>query len=269
MALTLVGLMILYFNYPFTHKTPIILSDPSIIAINAEIDSLQKMKEAQQKPKLYPFNPNYITDYKSYTLGMTLEQFNKLKAYRAEGKWINSVEEFKTVTGVTNTWLDSIGPYFKFPEWVTAPRTKQKSFTKANKTYAQKLDLNTATVPELELVYGVGNTLAQRIVKYRDQIGSFSSDVQLLAVYGLPLQTIENIKKEFTVKTPKKINTLNINTATASDLATIPQLSFSLAKKIWEYRVLREKITSLEELTKFEEITPQKLALFKLYLKLE
>jgi hypothetical protein len=33
-----------------------------------EIDSLRLVKLENSKPKIYPFNPNYIKDYKGYTL---------------------------------------------------------------------------------------------------------------------------------------------------------------------------------------------------------
>ena len=36
-----------------------------------EMDSLIVHKLDKSTPKIYPFNPNYITDYKGYTLGMS------------------------------------------------------------------------------------------------------------------------------------------------------------------------------------------------------
>jgi hypothetical protein len=47
-------------------------------AFIAEIDSLKQIALEQQKPKIYPFNPNYITDYKGYTLGMSNEEIDRL-----------------------------------------------------------------------------------------------------------------------------------------------------------------------------------------------
>jgi len=48
-------------------------------------------------PHIYPFNPNFITDY-GYKLGMTSEEINRLLNYRATNKWINSAEEFQKFT---------------------------------------------------------------------------------------------------------------------------------------------------------------------------
>jgi len=60
-----------------------------------EIDSLKLIEIENQKPKIYPFNPNYITDYKGYTLGMTSEEINRLLEFRNQNKWINSTKQFQ------------------------------------------------------------------------------------------------------------------------------------------------------------------------------
>ena len=73
----------------------------------------------------------------------------------------------------------------------------------------------------------------------------------------------------FTVKTPKAIAKINVNTASASDISTIPGISFEMAKKIWEFRRLREKLTSIQELDKIEGMTERKLQLIHLYLSVE
>jgi DNA uptake protein ComE-like DNA-binding protein len=60
-----------------------------------------------------------------------------------------------------------------------------------------------------------------------------------------------------------------VNKASASDIATIPGISFEMAKKIWEFRRLREKITDIQELEKIEGMTERKLQLIQLYLSVE
>jgi DNA uptake protein ComE-like DNA-binding protein len=62
---------------------------------------------------------------------------------------------------------------------------------------------------------------------------------------------------------------MNINSCSASDLATIPGVSFTLGKKIWEFVRIREGVSDLSELEKIEGISPRKLQLFALYLYAE
>ena len=51
--------------------------------LQREIDSLKKLASQPKKDTIYPFNPNFITDYKAYKLGLTPEQFDRLQAFRA------------------------------------------------------------------------------------------------------------------------------------------------------------------------------------------
>lgn len=275
LLLFIVLTLCVYWFTDFSEKDTFDVSSPEIVLIQQELDSLRLLAIENRKPKIYPFNPNFITDYKGYTLGMSNEQIDKLLQYRREGEWINSIADFKNVTGVSDSLLNVISPYFKFPEWVTNPKSKtayknnssSKGFSE--KKYTEKIDLNKATAEELQKVSGIGNTLSQRIIKYRDKLGGFSSDIQLNNVYGLEPEVVKRTQNLFTVKSPKPIEKINVNTATASDISTIPGVSFNLAKNIWEYRRLREKINSIEELKKIDGMTQRKLQLIQLYLSVE
>src|SRR5690606_137723 len=60
---------------------------------NKEIDSLRFAELKARKPMVYPFNPNYITDFKGSNLGMSNEEIDRLLAFRKENKWINSAKQ--------------------------------------------------------------------------------------------------------------------------------------------------------------------------------
>ena len=82
-------------------------------AIQAQIDSFKNLPKAST---IYPFNPNYLSDQRGYFLGLSPLEIDRLHAYRTQGKWINSAEDFQRVTGVDSTWMDKrYSPYFKFP----------------------------------------------------------------------------------------------------------------------------------------------------------
>lgn len=271
LVLLITGLLSVYYFVDFSKENILDISSPEISAIQKQIDSLRTLEIERRKPKSFPFNPNYITDFKGYTLGMNTEEIDRLKKYRDEGKWINSKSDFKRVTNVSDSLLKKISPYFKFPEWITNPESSKKSNFKnySEKTFEQKTDLNKATVIQLQKVNGIGDVLSKRIITYRKKLGGYTSDIQLYNVYGMDPQTVNRTLNEFTVKTPKKINTMNLNTASASDLATIPGISFELAKMIWEYRVLRGGISSFSELENIEKLSIRKLEGIQLYLHIE
>ena len=271
LVLLITGLLSVYYFVDFSKENILDISSPEISAIQKQIDSLRTLEIERRKPKSFPFNPNYITDFKGYTLGMNTEEIDRLKKYRDEGKWINSKSDFKRVTNVSDSLLKKISPYFKFPEWITNPESSKKSNFKnySEKTFEQKTDLNKATVIQLQKVNGIGDVLSKRIITYRKKLGGYTSDIQLYNVYGLNPQTVSRTLNEFTVKTPKKINTMNLNTVSASDLATLPGISFELAKIIWEYRVLRGGINSFSELENIEKLSIRKLEGIQLYLHIE
>src|SRR5436190_7897570 len=87
------------------------------LSLQTKIDSL-KQKKANLKPTIYLFNPNFITDYKGYQLGMSTQEIDRLLAFRKTNKYVNSATEFQQVTQVSDSLLNKIAPYFKFPDWV-------------------------------------------------------------------------------------------------------------------------------------------------------
>ena len=62
-----------------------------------------------------------------------------------------------------------------------------------------KVNINTASVSELEALPGVGEVIAQRIVDYRTQHGPFKTVRDLLKVEGIGEKKFESIKDHVTV----------------------------------------------------------------------
>lgn len=152
----------IYFFVDFSSEK-IVVDQKELQLFQQEIDSLRLAKVKKRKPEIYPFNPNYITDYKGYTLGMTNQEIDRLLYFRKQNKWVNSVKQFQEVTKVSDSLLNKISPYFKFPDWVTNPKPKVSfaNYSNAVKTFEQKLDLNTATLKQLQRVNGVGEKLSE------------------------------------------------------------------------------------------------------------
>lgn len=271
LLLIIVVLQCIYFFVDFS-SDDIVVNEKELKIYEAEIDSLRRAKIEESKPKIYPFNPNYITDYKGSTLGMSTKEIDRLLAFRKQNKWINSTKQFQEVTGISDSLLAEISPYFKFPEWVTNPKPKSvnaNSYNNQPKTFAQKKDLNKATAIELQGVNGIGKTLSERIVKYRDRNGGFVADVQLQEVYGLSPEVVSKITEQFTVKTPRKVSKINLNNASADDLVAIQHIDYEIAHNIIEYRKLHEGFKTLDELLKVKDFPTNKLEIIKLSLHIQ
>ena len=251
----------------------IALDQKQLESFQNEIYALRAAEVENRKPKIYPFNPNFITDYKGYALGMTNTEIDRLLQYRGQNKWINSAKEFQKVTLVSNAFLKKVSPYFKFPEWVTNPKPKT-AFVYNNiatpKSYNEKIDLNTATENQLRKINGIGEKLSERIITYRDKFeGGFIADVQLQDVYGLSPEVVERTLNAFTVKTPRQITKFHLNSVTIDELVTIQHIDYELAYEITDQRTLRDGYRSLEDLEKVKGFPVNKIEIIKLYLTLD
>ncbi|RXJ50530.1 ComEA family DNA-binding protein [Gelidibacter gilvus] len=243
-----------------------------------QVDSLKRVEIDKNKPKVFPFNPNYITDFKGYTLGMSTVEIDRLLEFRKKDQWINSAKQFQEVTKVSDSLLDALSQLFQFPEWVTDPKPKanwvdyskhpnQKGY--GSKTYEQKIDLNKASAQELQKVNGVGEKLSGNIVKYRNKFkGGFISEIQLQDIYGLTPEVIERITNDFAVKTPRLVEKISLNSATKDQLVTIQHIDYEIAHYIIEQRTLRDGFNSFDELLKVKKFPIQKFEIIKLYLTL-
>ena len=276
--LVLLMTILMHLNYFYDFSSPDIMDiySPEMKGLQKEIDSLRLVEIETRKPKRYPFNPNYMTDFKAYTLGLSPQEFDRLKDFRTKNQWVNSVADFKRVTKVSDVVLAEISPLFKFPEWVNQPKSRSNGFKQDGRhkgftelPFNKKTDLNLATLSQLEKVSGIGKALSKRIIDYREKLGGFSADVQLYGVWGLHQDVVKRTLHVFTVKTPKTVRPINLHKASASDIATIPGVSFDLAKEIWEFVVLRGRIESVSELEKIEGLSEAKLKLIQLYLSIE
>ena len=251
----------------------VLVNQEELAKFKNEIDSLKLVEIESRKPKVFPFNPNYITDYKGASLGMTNEEIDRLHGFRKQNKFVNSSKEFQQITKISDSLLNAISPYFKFPDWITNPKPKIKStFTYNNtpKTFAQKQDLNTVTATQLQKVNGIGEYYSKRIIKFRNEfVGGFIADIQLQDVYGLTPEVIEKITNLYTVKTPRVIQKININKATTDELVTVQHIDYDLAHDIIEQRQLRDGYKSLDELTKVKDFPVNKIEIIKLYLSLD
>ncbi|MGN6031426.1 MAG: helix-hairpin-helix domain-containing protein [Thermomicrobiales bacterium] len=89
-------------------------------------------------------------------------------------------------------------------ERITIPRQERASDSTAgtpeqSEAGVGRLNLNTATVAQLEELPGVGKVLAERIVSYRDAHGPFTSVDQLTNVEGIGPSLLEKLRPLVTV----------------------------------------------------------------------
>jgi DNA uptake protein ComE-like DNA-binding protein len=262
----------IYFFTDFSSDKATELNSNEIALFQNQIDSLKLIEIERRKPKIFPYNPSFITDYKGYRLGMTTEEIDRLLAHRAKGEYINTAKQFQQVTKISDSLLAVLSPNFKFPDWINKkkyPKKKYYASTTQKVFTGEKQDLNTATAIQLQEVNGIGEKLSERIVKFRGSMKGFMNDEQLEQVYGLKPEVIVKVLERFTVLSKPAIIKINVNTATFKEVLHLPYIDYELTKKIFNYRDEVAEIQDINELKNIEGFPLDKFDKIILYLKAE
>lgn len=258
----------IYYCYDFNGVTTVNKEQSKWLANQSSIDSL-KLEGKNYKTIIYPFNPNFITDFKGYKLGMSVEEIDRLLAYRKQNKFVNSVQEFQAVTKVSDSLLKAISPYFKFPDWVKNKKENYQSFVKKDFSNPEKisvLDINLATKEDLMKVYGIGDKISDRILEQKQKLGAFVSMEQMSDVWGLSPEVVEKLNTYFVVKSPSGLKKININNASVKELSQFSFFRYQLAKDIVVYRTMNGDI-KIEDLSKIKGFPVDKIKIIALYLE--
>jgi len=273
LAIIIIILQLVYFFIDFSSDDRTDLNSNEIIKFQEEIDSLKAIELKNRKPKIFPFNPSFINDFKGYQLGMSTKEIDRLLAHRAANNYINSIEEFQDVTQVSDSLLNVISPYFKFPDWVEQKQLKKRNSAISSKSAVPKnftiQDLNSATAEEITTINGVGEKLANRIISYRNKLGGFLVNDQLYEVYYLEQAVADIILQRFKVLKVPSIQKINVNEASFKEVLSIVYIDYELTKKIVDYRDEVAEIQSLQELKKIDGFPLEKFDRIALYLNVK
>ena len=266
----IIALQFAYFFVDFSIPTNEDPEEQKWLSLQPQVDSM-KMDIANKRPKMYLYNPNFITDYKGYKLGMSVDEIDRLLAFRKENKYVNSSQEFQNVTKVSDSLLNVMSPYFKFPDWVNNKK-EYKEFKKyPNQAFAKNekivlIDINQATKEDLMKIYGIGEAISVRILKQKEVLGGFVSMEQMKDVWGLSPEVIENLNSHFKVSVLPNFKKIDINNASLKELSQFYYFKYPLAKEIVTYRSMKGNISNIEDLTKIKGFPVDKAKTIELYL---
>jgi DNA uptake protein ComE-like DNA-binding protein len=118
----------------------------------------------------------------------------------------------------------------------------------------------------LQVVPGIGQVLAGRIIKYRERLGGFSQEKQLLEVYGITKEVANKVFEYFPFD-PAIHRKLNINELEAAELSQHPYVQYGPAKVIIAYRKQHGNYKRPEDLLKIKIFNAEWLERLKPYLE--
>ena len=270
LMLLIVVLQLAYFFVDFSVVSKDDEQKQKWLSLQSEVDSLKNTSENKSE-KIFLFNPNFITDYKGYKLGMSVAEIDRLLEFRKTNQFVNSADEFQKVTKISDSLLNVISPLFKFPDWVNNKKEKKQFEKFPSKAFAKKekiilIDINQATKEDLIKIYGIGEAISLRILKQKEVLGGFVSMDQMSDVWGLSPEVIENLNSHFKIISLPEFKKIDVNNASLKELSQFYYFRYALAKEIITYRSMNGDFKNIEDLTKIKGFPVDKAKTIALYL---
>lgn len=136
------------------------------------------------------------------------------------------------------------------------PTFNPQDTVRSNRNQKQLENINRIPFAEadsitLQIVPGIGQGTAGRIIKYRENLGGFHSQSQLLEVYGVKEETTLALWEFFDFY-PQVYRKIPINTASLEELSAHPYISYGEAKVLVAYRGQHGKFLSSDDLLKIK-----------------
>ena len=240
------------------------------VSTQSLIDSLKLARRDTGLTNDWTYNANTLNDYRGYRLGLSTRALDCLYAFRETHGSLYSLEKFGEVVGIRGPQLEELRARLRFPPRQTGPGkgeyTKYAHAIRKPGQDAEVRDLNAATADDLREVPGIGPVLSRRIVRFRDVLGGYLDESQLLDVYGLPPEVARRAMKRFKVIDIPAIQPLNLNSASVEELARLVYLDRRMAEDLVRRRREKGPYTSIDEITEVESIPADKTARIALYL---
>lgn len=142
---------------------------------------------------------------------------------------------------------------------------KLSTYKKPKDPDLTSMDFSEADSIVLQIVPGIGNVLAGRIIKYRESLGGFHQEQQIMEVYGVTEEVAQRVFEYFSF-TPEIRHPLKINELEAGELAEHPYINYGPAKVIVAFRKQHGHFETADDLLKIKIFNEEWLARLRPYL---
>lgn len=187
-------------------------------------------------PVMFAFNPNKLPDSLWLKLGLSLRQIQSIKNYEHKGGHFYTKADVQKMYSLSPADYARLEPYINIPERGFKPKLD-----------GVVLEINSADSAVLTQIRGIGPAFAQRIIKYREQLGGFVNKQQLLEVYGVDSVKYRAIADNIRVDA-RHIRRISINKVDIEALRTFPYLNFKQMNAIIQYRKQHGNYQSVNDL---------------------
>ncbi len=191
---------------------------------------------------LFRFNPNNVTPDEISRLDLTKKaKYSWIKFLQKGGKFYCK-SDLKKIYGIDSLAYQRLEPYIDLD---SIP--KKRNLERVIIEHHLVIEINNANQTDFEKLNGIGPALSQRIIKYRNLLGGFTTIDQLTEVFGIS-DSILNLNRNNLSLDQTPVKMINVNHAGFSSLCRHPYISSYDAKSIIAYRQLKGDLKSFNEL---------------------
>ena len=236
---------------------------------NFDAEKLNKEVNQAEYFELFEFNPNTATENELKRLGLSPKVIRTMMNYRGKGGTFRKREDLSKIYGISEDDFERLFPYIKIPEnqetniLASIEKTERKKTD--NNSQNPTIEINTATPEEWQQLKGIGPYYSKKICGFRDALGGFVTIDQIAETYGFPDSTFQKIKPFLRLE--GSVQKIDLNTATAAQLAAHPYLKWKQANAIVKYREQHGAFKNLNQLDNIKIVNQETLNRIKPYLK--
>jgi competence protein ComEA len=259
---------------PYNDAEDRAMLDSLVVVWEAGVEKEKVGDQDSVAASIFRFDPNTATVKQWRALGLSAASAKRIAHYREKGGKFKVKADLLKIYGIDSAFYHRVFAYIALPEkkelevkkvWDNHPKENKESRFKKNIT---RFDINAADTAQLKGVYGIGEKLSQRILKYRDALGGFLTLEQLTEIYGLDTAVVSRLKTKCVVLPDFRPDQININQADEKKLATHPYLKSGAARIIVAYRFQHGEFKSLDDLRKIQGLDPKMIDKIAPYLTL-
>jgi competence protein ComEA len=243
----------------------------SLVALLNEDIPPAKSDKTEMRIIISKFDPNTVSESEILEMGVPNGLASRWKNYRNKGGRFKIKSDLLHLYGMDSVIYAKLKDYIQLPDKEDGkgfPLPHQGYTQQRNVTVLIPTDINAADTASLKKIFGIGEKMSLRIVKYRDALGGFVSMDQLKEVFNLDSTIIKSLKKKYYVLTNFVPKQLDLNLAGRQELSTHPYLSSRAASAIVTYRFQHGNFEDIQELRKIASIDSVMLRKLVPYLKL-
>ena len=184
---------------------------------------------------VFAFDPNTLSANNWKRLGLSDKTIRTILNYRNKGGKFRSPDDIRKIWGIRKEDADRLIPFVQMEE-ISAKHFTENSKPKTEHTKTPiPIDINAATIEDWKSLPGIGEVLANRIIKFREKAGGFSSTEQVRKTYGIN-DSVFGMISPYLKLNQGNIPKININTVSAYELRMRTGIADVQARAIVLYR---------------------------------